>query len=67
MGVNEEELRAAFGLFDADNDGEVTVEEMQAIFQKLDADKKMDLSQIQSLMKSTDMDSNGTINFQVSQ
>merc|ERR1712156_148377 len=64
MTASSDELREAFQLFDADNDGEVTIDELTSMFAKLNSDKKVKQSEIQALIRAADKDKSGTIDFQ---
>ena len=61
MSVPDEELKAAFAVFDADGSGHITKEEITKLCEELgvDASKK----EINDLMESADADNDGKISY----
>ncbi|XP_035692824.1 neo-calmodulin-like isoform X2 [Branchiostoma floridae] len=56
------ELKETFSLFDKDGDGNITATELESVMRSLGHDPTGD--EIQDMMKSVDVDGNGTIDFQ---
>jgi Ca2+-binding EF-hand superfamily protein len=61
--TNNDELREAFNLFDADGDGQVSMTELENMFMKLGTDGQINESEIHALLKIADKDESGTITF----
>ena len=62
QGIQEEDLQEAFSIFDVDNDGFITAEEIQLLFQKLGQAVSHD--DAIEIMKDCDTNKNGLIDFQ---
>lgn len=60
------ELRDAFKLFDTDQDGLVTLQELNQIFEKLGSDSecKLNPAEIQAMVRAADKDKSGSIDFE---
>ena len=62
QGIQEEDLQEAFSIFDVDNDGFITAEEIQLLFQKLGQAVSHD--DAIEIMKDCDTNKDGLIDFQ---
>ena len=62
QGIQEEDLQEAFSIFDVNNDGFITAEEIQLLFQKLGQAVSHD--DAIEIMKDCDTNKDGLINFQ---
>ena len=62
QGIQEEDLQEAFSIFDVNNDGFITAEEIQLLFQKLGQAVSHD--DAIEIMKDCDTNKNGLIDFQ---
>ena len=60
--IQEEDLQEAFSIFDVDNDGFITAEEIQLLFQKLGQAVSHD--DAIEIMKDCDTNKDGLIDFQ---
>ncbi|XAR66868.1 hypothetical protein NMG60_11013232 [Bertholletia excelsa] len=60
----EEELREAFGVFDEDRDGLITVEELGSILASMGMQEGKRLESCKEMIKKVDMDGDGKINFE---
>ena len=62
QGIQEEDLQEAFIIFDVDNDGFITAQEIQLLFQKLGQAVSHD--DAIEIMKDCDTNKDGLIDFQ---
>ena len=62
QGIQEEDLQEAFSIFEVDNDGFITAEEIQLLFQKLGQAVSHD--DAIEIMKDCDTNKDGLIDFQ---
>ena len=62
QGIQEEDLQEAFSIFDVNNDGFITAEEIQLLFQKLGQAVSHD--DAIEIMKDCDTNKDGLIDFQ---
>ena len=62
QGIQEEDLQEAFSIFDVDNDGFITAQEIQLLFQKLGQAVSHD--DAIEIMKDCDTNKDGLIDFQ---
>jgi len=60
-GQSQDELRAAFALFDIDKDGKITEKELASVMKKLGSFTSD--SDVKEMIREVDIDKNGTIDF----
>lgn len=61
---HEENLKQAFRVFDKDNDGFITVKELQSVLLSLGLQEGRSLIKCQQMIKGVDVDGNGKVDFQ---
>lgn len=62
--AEEEEMREAFGVFDADGDGFITVEELRSVLASLGLKQGKTVEECRRMIGKVDADGNGVVDFQ---